>query len=229
MTETPIGSGREAEIVVLSESAVLRRYRQPRDHSDEARAMIYAREQGFPVPRVFETHEHGPVMERLSGPTMLADLARHPWRIWETRRAAGPAPRAASRDRRAGLASAAIRAGNSAAAPRPPSRQRDAHARRPEGDRLVGSLPGPGRHRHRPLLAPHGDIGGPGRHGAAPCGHHREEHVPQRLSPARRLGRRLRGAPGGGGATTRRQSDHPRRTRANRKFRPTTLLVIAAH
>jgi len=83
MTETPIGSGREAEIVVLSESAVLRRYRQPRDHSDEARAMIYAREQGFPVPRVFETHEHGPVMERLSGPTMLADLARHPWRIWK--------------------------------------------------------------------------------------------------------------------------------------------------
>lgn len=81
--ETVVGSGREAEIVLLSESEVLRRYRQPRDHSLEARAMTHVRDQGYPAPRVVDAREGGLVLERLSGPTMLADLASHPWRIWK--------------------------------------------------------------------------------------------------------------------------------------------------
>ena len=68
--ESVIGSGREAEIVLLSDSTVLRRYRQPRDHTLEARVMVYARERGFPVPKVIEVREDGLVLERLNGKTL---------------------------------------------------------------------------------------------------------------------------------------------------------------
>lgn len=46
----------------------------------EAAVMRYARERGFPVPEVLEVRPDGLVLERVVGPTLAADLVRHPWR-----------------------------------------------------------------------------------------------------------------------------------------------------
>jgi aminoglycoside phosphotransferase (APT) family kinase protein len=43
--------------------------------------MRYAREHGFPVPAVYEVTETDIVMDRIEGPTMLAELIRRPWRF----------------------------------------------------------------------------------------------------------------------------------------------------
>lgn len=43
--------------------------------------MEHARRHGFPVPAVHEAGGRDLVMERIDGPTMLADLARRPWRV----------------------------------------------------------------------------------------------------------------------------------------------------
>jgi serine/threonine protein kinase len=62
---------------------VLRRYREGEggDTQAEAEAMELARRHGFPVPAVHEAGGRDLVLERVDGPTMLADLARRPWRV----------------------------------------------------------------------------------------------------------------------------------------------------
>ena len=43
--------------------------------------MAWARSHGYPVPQVYERTETDLIMDRLDGPTMLADLGRRPWRL----------------------------------------------------------------------------------------------------------------------------------------------------
>ena len=42
--------------------------------------MRYARDRGYPAPRVLDVSGRDLVLERVGGPTMLADLRRRPWR-----------------------------------------------------------------------------------------------------------------------------------------------------
>jgi Ser/Thr protein kinase RdoA (MazF antagonist) len=79
--ERILASGRDADIVDLGGGRVLRRPRQPRSLEAEAAMMRHARLAGCPVPEVFEVGPEGMVLERVDGPTMLDDLAAHPWRL----------------------------------------------------------------------------------------------------------------------------------------------------
>jgi aminoglycoside phosphotransferase (APT) family kinase protein len=76
------GVGRSAEIYDIGHGRVLRRYH---DHERSARAeaevMAWAAAHGVPVPEVFDVDGPDIVMEKVDGPTMLADAARRPWRI----------------------------------------------------------------------------------------------------------------------------------------------------
>jgi tRNA A-37 threonylcarbamoyl transferase component Bud32 len=62
---------------------VLRRYRpeEPCDTEHEAAVMRAAAAGGAPVPEVFEVHPDALVLERVNGPTMLAEIERRPWRF----------------------------------------------------------------------------------------------------------------------------------------------------
>jgi len=42
--------------------------------------MQYVRERGYPAPRVIDVSGPDLILERIDGPTMLADLRRRPWR-----------------------------------------------------------------------------------------------------------------------------------------------------
>ncbi len=75
-----LAEGRASEILALDDRRVLRRIRGAADPEREAAVMRYARERGYPAPEVFEVRPEGLVLERVGGPTMGADLARHPWR-----------------------------------------------------------------------------------------------------------------------------------------------------
>ena len=77
-----IGRGRAADVFEHGPSRVLRRYRTDFHAEREAGVMEFVREAGYPVPRVYEAHGRDLVMERVDGPTMLADLARRPWMLW---------------------------------------------------------------------------------------------------------------------------------------------------
>jgi aminoglycoside phosphotransferase (APT) family kinase protein len=77
-----IGSGRNADVYDMGNGRVLRRYRDGRDAravAHEAQVMVHSRQSGVPVPEVFAVCEADIVMERVSGPTMLDELARRPW------------------------------------------------------------------------------------------------------------------------------------------------------
>jgi aminoglycoside phosphotransferase (APT) family kinase protein len=76
-----IGAGREAEMVDLGGGRILRRPWVPRPLDHEVHVMRVVREAGYPVPEVHELRPDGVVMERVDGPTMLDDLAAHPWRV----------------------------------------------------------------------------------------------------------------------------------------------------
>ncbi|MFF4485432.1 phosphotransferase [Streptomyces sp. NPDC001544] len=71
-----LGSGRSADVYEIDEAWVLRRDREGwGDAAAEAGVMTYVREHGYPVPRVRPSGSRTDlVMERLSGPTMLAAL-----------------------------------------------------------------------------------------------------------------------------------------------------------
>jgi aminoglycoside phosphotransferase (APT) family kinase protein len=58
---------------------VLRRYRTPRNTEREVAAMEHARAHDYPVPAARAVSDTDIVMERVTGPTMLDDLARRPW------------------------------------------------------------------------------------------------------------------------------------------------------
>src|SRR5258708_13796114 len=66
----------------MGQGRVLRRYHDPaRSVQREAEIMSWAAAHGVPVPEVFEADGPDIVMERVDGPTMLAYLARRPWRL----------------------------------------------------------------------------------------------------------------------------------------------------
>jgi tRNA A-37 threonylcarbamoyl transferase component Bud32 len=68
-------SGSRADVYVLDEETVLRRYRCGRDASGEAQILRHVVAQGFPAPAVFAAEGPDLVMERLHGPTLLQALA----------------------------------------------------------------------------------------------------------------------------------------------------------
>ncbi|HZA81671.1 MAG TPA: serine/threonine protein kinase, partial [Actinomycetes bacterium] len=72
----PIARGRDADVYALGDGRVLRRYRRPGPTDRERRVMAHARAHGYPVPQVYEWTGTDMVMDRLDGPSMLADLAR---------------------------------------------------------------------------------------------------------------------------------------------------------
>jgi aminoglycoside phosphotransferase (APT) family kinase protein len=76
-----IASGRASEIFDLGDGRVLRRFRAGGDPDREALVMRHAERHAFPVPRVLDVTSDALVLERVEGPTMLADLRRRPWRI----------------------------------------------------------------------------------------------------------------------------------------------------
>ncbi|WP_312886894.1 phosphotransferase [Actinocrinis puniceicyclus] len=76
-----LGRGRDADVYDLGDGRVLRRYRVDYDHANEITALRYLHAQGFPVPLLHEADGgRDMIFERADGPTMLADLLRHPWR-----------------------------------------------------------------------------------------------------------------------------------------------------
>ena len=78
----PVGFGRSADVHDLGRGRVLRRYHdRARSARYEADAMSLARAHGVPVPEVFDVDGPDIVMEKVDGPTMLADVARRPWRL----------------------------------------------------------------------------------------------------------------------------------------------------
>jgi tRNA A-37 threonylcarbamoyl transferase component Bud32 len=83
MPDALIARGRAADIFAAGPGRVLRRYREGEggDTAIEGAVMEYARRHGFPVPAVYEASGRDLVLERLDGPTMLADLARRPWLV----------------------------------------------------------------------------------------------------------------------------------------------------
>jgi aminoglycoside phosphotransferase (APT) family kinase protein len=76
-----IASGRASEIFDLEDGRVLRRFKVGGDPDREALVMRNAADHGYPVPRVLEVTADALVLERVDGPTMLADLRRRPWRL----------------------------------------------------------------------------------------------------------------------------------------------------
>jgi aminoglycoside phosphotransferase (APT) family kinase protein len=78
----PVGVGRSADVYDIGHGRVLRRYRdEARSARGEAEVMSWAADHGVPVPEVFDVDGPDIVMERVDGPTMLADVARRPWRL----------------------------------------------------------------------------------------------------------------------------------------------------
>lgn len=69
-----IGAGRDADVFALDNGRVLRRYRHGGDVAAEVEVMRHVASVGFPVPFVFEGRGADLVMERVDGPTMLAEL-----------------------------------------------------------------------------------------------------------------------------------------------------------
>jgi aminoglycoside phosphotransferase (APT) family kinase protein len=77
-----LGRGRDADVFVLDDGRVLRRYRDPgRTAEREARVMTHARDAGLPVPEVFDVDGPDLVLARVDGPTMAAALVRRPWTL----------------------------------------------------------------------------------------------------------------------------------------------------
>src|SRR5580692_6881183 len=78
-----LGAGRSANAYDLGGGRILRRYHdRSRSAEREAKIISWAGEHGVPVPEVFDADGPDIVMERVDGPTMLADLARCPWRLF---------------------------------------------------------------------------------------------------------------------------------------------------
>lgn len=70
----PFASGRDADVYPLDDRRVLRRYRLGGDVTPEAEVMTYVRTHGLPAPAVYEADGADLVMQRLTGPTLLAAL-----------------------------------------------------------------------------------------------------------------------------------------------------------
>ena len=66
----PFAGGREADVFLLDDVRVLRRYRYATDTTYEAQVMAYAASHGYPVPTVHTARGSDMVLDRLHGPTM---------------------------------------------------------------------------------------------------------------------------------------------------------------
>ena len=78
----PLAAGRSADVFDLGGGRILRRYHdRARSAEREAKVISWAGAHGVPVPEVFDVAGPDIVMEKVDGPTMLADLARRPWRL----------------------------------------------------------------------------------------------------------------------------------------------------
>jgi aminoglycoside phosphotransferase (APT) family kinase protein len=69
-----LATGRDADVFVIDDRRVLRRYRDGGDVTAEAAVMAYVVTFGFPAPKVYAAVGTDLVMERLAGTTMLAAL-----------------------------------------------------------------------------------------------------------------------------------------------------------
>ncbi len=78
-----LASGRDGDIYEYGPGLVLRRTRDGRSIEHEARIMDYVASLGYPVPKVHDVRAGGSeiVMERVDGPLMMDDMARHPQRL----------------------------------------------------------------------------------------------------------------------------------------------------
>ena len=83
MTLPLLAAGRDADVYLLDDTRVLRRFRETegRDTTREAEAMRWAADHGYPVPHVHDADGPDLVLERLHGPTLLQAWQRTPWRI----------------------------------------------------------------------------------------------------------------------------------------------------
>lgn len=70
-----LAAGTTADIFVVDDDRVLRRYHGAHDTTTEAALMRHVAEHGFPVPSLYSAEGSELVMERLHGPTLLQALA----------------------------------------------------------------------------------------------------------------------------------------------------------
>ena len=75
-----LARGEDADVFAIDDTRVLRRYRRRAVPEREVAIMRYVRERGYPAPRVIDVSGPDLILERIDGPTMLADLRRRPWR-----------------------------------------------------------------------------------------------------------------------------------------------------
>jgi tRNA A-37 threonylcarbamoyl transferase component Bud32 len=68
-------------VYALDARTVLRRYRRRDVPADEVAVMRYVRERGYPAPEIIRVEGPDLVLERATGSTMRADLARRPWTL----------------------------------------------------------------------------------------------------------------------------------------------------
>jgi aminoglycoside phosphotransferase (APT) family kinase protein len=79
----PLAAGRSADVYDLGDGRILRRYHdRTRSAEREAKVISWAGAHGVSVPEVFDVAGPDIVMEKVDGPTMLADLGRRPWRLF---------------------------------------------------------------------------------------------------------------------------------------------------
>ncbi|MEK6226422.1 MAG: hypothetical protein AABM40_09035 [Chloroflexota bacterium] len=78
---TLLARGEDADVFAIDETRVLRRYRLRAVLEREVAIMRYVRDRGYPAPRVIDVSGLDLTLERIGGPTMLADLWRRPWRF----------------------------------------------------------------------------------------------------------------------------------------------------
>ena len=76
-----VAAGRASEIFDLGDGRVLRRFLAGGNSEREALVMEHASGNGYPVPRVLEVKGDALVLDRIDGPTMLAELRRRPWTL----------------------------------------------------------------------------------------------------------------------------------------------------
>lgn len=79
MTGELIGRGRDCDVFAAGAGTVLRRHREGRSTEAEAHTMRHCAAHGYPVPEVVDAAGPDIVMQRLDGPTMLADMSARPW------------------------------------------------------------------------------------------------------------------------------------------------------
>jgi len=77
-----IAQGRDGDVREYGPDLVIRTSRSGADVGVERELMAYLHKHRYPVPRLYPHHDDGAmVMDRIDGPTMLADLTSRPWRM----------------------------------------------------------------------------------------------------------------------------------------------------